>query len=338
MGKDIKSILVVGPSWVGDMIMAQSLFKALKSEYPHAEIDVLAPGWTSPLLDRMPQVREAIHMPVGHGQIQLKARYRIGYSMREKRYDWAIVLPNSYKSALIPFWAKIPKRTGYVGELRYGILNDARKLDKDLLTMTVQRFVALSSQETAKEIPDVIAPSIDVERDDGINALSMLGILAPKKPVIVICPGAEYGDAKRWPIEHYGAVAKQKIADGCDVWIMGSHKEAELAQAINDICDGKAYEMAGKTELGQAIDIMSLADLVITNDSGLMHVAAALGCKLIAIYGSSNPSFTPPLTKKAKIMELDMTCRPCMQRECPDQHLKCLRDITPEMVLSEIVL
>ncbi len=338
MGKDIKSILVVGPSWVGDMIMAQSLFKALKSEYPNAEIDVLAPSWTSPLLERMPQVREAIQMPVGHGQIQLKARYRIGYSMREKRYDWAIVLPNSYKSALIPFWAKIPKRTGYVGELRYGILNDARKLDKNLLTMTVQRFVALSSQEIAKEIPDVIAPSIDVERDDGINALSMLGILAPNKPVIVMCPGAEYGNAKRWPVEYYGAVAKQKIADGCDVWIMGSHKEAELAQGINDICDGKAYDMAGKTELGQAIDIMSLADLVITNDSGLMHLAAALGCKLIAIYGSSNPSFTPPLSKKAKIMELDMSCRPCMQRECPEQHLKCLRDLTPEMVLQEIVL
>ncbi len=338
MGKNIKSILVVGPSWVGDMIMAQSLFKALKSEYPHAEIDVLAPGWTSPLLERMPQVREAIHMPVGHGQVQLKARYRIGYSMREKRYDWSIVLPNSYKSALIPFWAKIPKRTGYVGELRYGVLNDARKLDKNLLTMTVQRFVALSSQEATKEIPDVMAPSIDVERDDGINALSMLGILAPKKPVIVMCPGAEYGNAKRWPVEHFGALAKQKIKDGCDVWIMGSHKESVLAQGINDICDGKAQDMTGKTELGQAIDIMSLADLVITNDSGLMHVAAALGCKLIAIYGSSNPSFTPPLTKKAKIMELDMACRPCMQRECPEGHLKCLTDITPEMVLKQIAI
>lgn len=331
--------MVVGPSWVGDMIMAQSLFKALKLEYPQADIDVLAPGWTSPLLERMPQVREAIHMPIGHGKLQLKARYRIGYALREKRYDWAIVLPNSYKSALIPYWARIPKRTGYVGELRYGILNDAHKLDKDLLTMTVQRFVALSNQKTVKEVPaDVMAPSIDVERKNGIDALSMLGILAPKKPVIVMCPGAEYGDAKRWPVEYYGAVAKQKIEDGCDVWIMGSHKEAELARGINDICDGRAYDMAGKTELGQAIDIMSLADLVITNDSGLMHVAAALGRRLIAIYGSSNPSFTPPLSKKAKIMELDMSCRPCMQRECPEKHLKCLRDLTPEMVLNEIVL
>ena len=338
MGKDIKSILVVGPSWVGDMIMAQSLFKTLKQQHPHAEIDVLAPGWTNPILERMPEVRDAIYMPVGHGDIQLKTRYKIGYTLRQKNYDWAIVLPNSLKAALIPYWARIPKRTGYVGEFRYGLLNDIRKLDKELLTMTVQRFVALAHPKGITEVPDVRAPSIEVERKDGVNALSLLGMLEPKKPVIVMCPGAEYGSAKRWPTEHFGAVAKQKIEDGCDVWIMGSHKEAELAQQINEVCGGKAIDMCGKTELGQAFDIMSLADLVITNDSGLMHVAAALGRRLIAIYGSSNPSFTPPLSDKAKIIELDMSCRPCMKRECPEQHLKCLYDITPEMVLEEIML
>ena len=338
MGKEIRSILVVGPSWVGDMIMAQSLFKTLKEQHPRAEIDVLAPGWTNPILERMREVRDAIYMPVGHGQVQLKTRYKIGYDLRKKGYDWAIVLPNSLKAALIPYWARIPKRTGYIGEFRYGFLNDIRKLEKELLTMTVQRFVALAFPKGIAEVPDVRAPSIDVERKDGVNALSMLGILEPKKPVIVLCPGAEYGSAKRWPTEHFGAVAKQKIEDGYDVWIMGSHKEADLACEINLVCDGKAIDMCGKTELGQAFDIMSLADLVITNDSGLMHVAAALGCRLIAIYGSSTPSFTPPLSNKAKIMELNLRCRPCMKRECPEQHLKCLYDITPEMVLKEIML
>lgn len=317
------------------MVMAQSLFMRLKAMSPSAAIDVLAPAWSEPLLERMPQVRRSIVMPLGHGEFKLRRRLAIGHSLRGQ-YDHAIVLPNSWKSALVPAWARIPRRSGYRGELRYGLLNDVRVLDSNLMPMTVQRYVALANPDNAVVLPEVEVPQLLVHPEGAEAALERLELPQPDAPLLVLCPGAEYGSAKRWPAEHYAAVAKDWLKRGGMVWLFGSGKDKGATAEIMAHTGGACTDLAGRTTLGEAIDLMSLAEAVVSNDSGLMHVAAALGLNLVAVYGSSDPGFTPPLSERAKVLSLNVACSPCFKRECPYGHLDCLRLLAPNMVLEEL--
>jgi heptosyltransferase-2 len=350
--KEYPKILVVGPSWVGDMVMAQSLFIALKNTHPDCQIDVLAPAWTLSLLERMPEVTKAIVMPLPRGRFGLLERIKLGMSLRSEGYRRAILLPNSWKSAIPTFFANIPVRTGYVGECRWGLLTDARKLDKKILTMTVQRFVALSLPVDASLPPVCSPPAITISPDRQqavIDKFKLHQILAEPAPgslkaytpslaikILALCPGAEYGAAKRWPAEYYAEVARQKIDQGWQVWLFGSDKDKTDAEQINNGASGHCIDFTGRTTLAEAVDLLSLADTVVTNDSGLMHVAAALNKNLIAIYGSSDPGFTPPLNDKARVISLNLECAPCFKRDCPLGHSNCLTGITPDKVLDVI--
>jgi heptosyltransferase-2 len=329
-------ILVVGPSWVGDMVMAQSLFITLKNTHPDCQIDVLAPSWTLSLLQRMPEVNEAIIMPVPRGRFALMERIELGKSLRAAGYDQAILLPNSWKSAIPTFFGNIPLRTGYIGECRWGLLNDARKLDKKQLTMTVQRFVALGLPADAPMPPQCPQPALAISQDRQQAVIDKFQLAPKSGAILALCPGAEYGPAKRWPPEHYAEVARQKIADGWQVWLFGSEKDQNDAAQINQAVAGVCTDFTGRTSLDEAVDLMSLADAVVSNDSGLMHVAAALDKKVIAVYGSSDPGFTPPLNGKARIVTLNLDCSPCFKRECPLGHGQCLTGISPEQVLEAI--
>ncbi len=326
-------ILIVGPSWVGDMVMAQSLFILLKQQHPEAEIEVLAPPWTNPLLARMPEVAASLSLPFGHGELRIKERFQLGKSLRGE-YDRAIVLPNSLKSALIPAFAKIPIRTGWRGEMRFGLLNDIRLLDKNKYPLMVQRFDALAF-ENGKDLPTELPNPALVAEPISEETLQNLG-LHQDRPVVAFCPGAEFGPAKRWPEEHYAEVAKAQINAGRQVWLFGSAKDEPVAETIRAELDENqqihCHSLAGKTELATAIDLLATVAAVVTNDSGLMHVAAALGKPLVAIYGSTSPGFTPPLSKAVSIQSIEVECGPCFQRECPHSHLKCLRELPAERV------
>ena len=352
------------------MVMAQSLFLTLKQTAPDCLIDVLAPAWSFPLLDRMPEVTNAIAMPLTHGEFGLSARFKLGRQLRLEKYDQAIVLPNSWKSALIPFFAGIPRRTGFFGECRWGLLNDARKLDKTLLTMTVQRFVALALPKDARLPPAYPMPALIVEQARQQAVIQKFGLtrsvtapapgrsaaftpslaiaapatgrLTAYTPALALCPGAEYGTAKRWPAGYYADVARQKLNQGWQVWLFGSDKDQAVAGQINQMAGGLCTDFTGRTTLAEAVDLLSLTDTVVTNDSGLMHVAAALNKTIIALYGSSSPGFTPPLSAKAHILSLNLICSPCFKRECPlyppehEAHTHCLTGIRPERVLELI--
>jgi heptosyltransferase-2 len=332
----LKAILIVGPSWVGDMVMAQSLFQVLKERHPGAAIDVLAPGWSLPLLERMPEVRQGLEMPLGHGRLELKRRWRLGRSLRG-RYDQAILLPNSWKSAIVPWAAGISRRTGWKGEMRYGLLNDIRHLDKSLLSMTVQRFVALAEDGPVSAVPAIPAPALRVKEEDVSHALQDLDLDKPAEGrLLALCPGAEYGEAKRWPEQAYGALAREHLAHGGQVWLFGSDKDRPVCDNIAQLAGDACINLAGRTSLAQAVDLLSLADAVVSNDSGLMHVAAALERPLVAIYGSSDPGFTPPLNRRHEIVSLGLDCSPCFKRECPLGHLRCLRDIRVETVQNAL--
>ena len=330
----MKNILVVGPAWVGDMVMAQTLFTLLKEKH-ECNIDVIAPNWSKPLLERMPEVRKGFSLPIGHGELKLGERFKVGKSLRTENYDQAILCPNSIKSALIPFWAKIPTRTGWMGEYRYGLLNDIRKLDKELYPLMIQRFMALAlpKNEVLKEY-EHIRPNLVVDTKNVDHATQKFNLDPKAKPVLALCPGAEFGPAKRWPDEHYAKVANEKIQQGWQVWLFGSPKDKEVSSLINKATQQKCHDLTGETNLAEAIDLLSLADTVISNDSGLMHISAALNRKLVVVYGSSSPKFTPPLNDQKKVLQLGLECSPCFQRQCKFGHLNCLKQLEPNLVLE----
>ncbi len=329
------AILVVGPSWVGDMVMEQSLFKRLRRERTGCVIDVLAPGWSLPLLARMPEVRRGIEMPFGHGRFAARGRWQLGRSLRQAGYRQSIVLPNSWKSALVPYAAGIPRRTGWLGEMRVGLFNDARKLDKARLPMTVQRFVALAGDNN-QELPPVDPPHLQIDPARVREAAAKLdAVKRDKRRVLALCPGAEYGPAKQWPTVHFGQLAREFARDGWDIWLFGSERDRAIAEGVATTCR-VVTNLAGRTTLEQAVDLMSLADAVVSNDSGLMHVAAALDRPLVALYGSSDPGFTPPLNQHHRIASLGLDCSPCFKRECPLGTTACLVDLPVSRVADAL--
>ena len=330
----MSAVLIIAPSWVGDMVMAQSLFKVLKAQDAERAIDVLAPGWTRALLQRMPEVREAIDMPLGHGEVKLLTRHRLGVALRARHYQQAIVLPNSLKSALVPFWARIPLRSGYVGEMRQWLLNDCRRLDKQRLVMTVQRFIALALPDGAALPEPLPSPVLLTDKQNTHAALLQLDLDPAAEPVLALCPGAEFGSAKKWPEAYYAALALEWLSQGWQVWLFGSANDEPVCDSINAQAHGRCENLAGRTRLEDAIDLLAIASFVVSNDSGLMHIGAALQRPMVAIYGSSDPCFTPPLSETAQVERLGLDCSPCFQRECPLGHLNCLNELMPTRIIA----
>ena len=375
-----KKALIVAPAWVGDMVMAHTLVSLLKQRHPPAGIHLLAPTATAPLGERMPGVDAVHELAVGHGELGFARRRRLAGKLRALEFETAYVLPNSFKSALIPWWAGIRRRTGWHGEARYGVLNDRRRLDAGRYPRMIDRFMALALPEGAPLPARWPRPELRVDENNRRSAIERLGLdpacspaserplgecldldddpdrngdvdenveplrseslhredqpnLTLDRPVLALCPGAEYGAAKRWPAARFAAVANDRLRLGHAVWLLGSAGDTKVAGEIAAAAPG-AVDLTGRTSLPDAVDLLSLADAVVTNDSGLMHIACALDRRVIAVFGSTSSGFTPPLSPLATVIEDDLECRPCFQRECPLMHLNCLRGIAPERVIA----
>ncbi|MGA9395797.1 MAG: lipopolysaccharide heptosyltransferase II [Azonexus sp.] len=325
--------LIVAPSWIGDTIMAQPLFARLHARHPGLQLDALAPRWVAPVLQRMDEIAEVVDSPFGHGQLSIKSRWRLARQLAARGYDAVYVLPNSLKSAIVPFMAGIPRRIGFTGESRYGLINVRHTLDKQLLPLMVERFAQLAQTPGAPLAKPISHPKIRSTATDQRKTLAELGLAKPER-IGAFCPGAEYGPAKRWPAAHFATLAKKLAADGYAIWLFGSPKDHAVAEEIAQRAPGLCRNLCGTTSLAQAVDLLALADLVVCNDSGLMHVAAALDRPLVTLYGSSSPGFTPPLSDKADILSLNLDCSPCFKRECPLGHLDCLNKLSPEQVFA----
>ncbi|WP_027965688.1 lipopolysaccharide heptosyltransferase II [Halomonas halocynthiae] len=328
-------ILVVGPSWVGDMVMAQSLFMTLKASNPSAYLCVVAPAWSLPIIERMDEVDEAVALEVGHGEFGFATRWRLASQLRG-RFERAIVLPRSWKSALVPFLARIPKRTGFIGEQRLVLLNERRQLDKAVLDQTVKRFVSLGISQEAAQRGDFALPAPRLRCDPDNQARLLSELALANRPAIAFMPGAEYGPAKQWPLAHFHRLAEALVERGFEVWVMGGPKDKSDGDAIAEGL-GHVYNLCGRTQLADAVDLLAACQQAVTNDSGLMHVAAAAGTRIQAIYGSSSPTYTPPMTSNAVIHYLALDCSPCFKRVCPLGHTNCLNHLSPERLLHAIL-
>ena len=334
----INRMLIVGPSWVGDMVMAQSLLKLLRQIHDDMEITVLAPSWSQALLARMPEVDHAIELPFGHGELKLLRRREFARKLKGQ-FDSAIILPNSFKSALIPFFAGVGQRTGWQGEFRNMLLTDCRKLDPGKYPLMVQRFLALGLVPGAGLITDIPRPDLHSDSIHARKTARELNLDCDNK-ILAICPGAEFGEAKQWPASHYARLCEIASANEWKIWIIGSANDREVATEIFDQIDlntrSSCINVTGNTSLSQVVDLLYLAGAVVSNDSGLMHIAAAVGCPVVALYGSTSPDFTPPMADRVKSLTTDIACRPCFKRICPLGHKRCLTEISAERVYKEL--
>ncbi len=330
-----QKILIIAPAWLGDMVMAHSLIQVIQQHNPEASLAILAPSSTLQITELMPEISIRFLIPDQHGQFNLKARFKLARQLRAQKFTAAYVLPNTWKSALIPFLAGIPKRIGALGEQRYFLLNDLRKGVKKLPLM-VQRYVTLAHAPNAfTEAMPFPYPHLTVPETlrDRIKQKFNLNL---EKPVLTLSPGAAFGPAKRWPVHYFAEVARAKSDAGFQVWIIGGPAEVTLGAEIATL-EPRVHNFTMKTSLLEMAALLSFSNQVLTNDSGPMHIAASLNVPVFAIFGSSSPGFTPPLGDKVMIIEkLGLDCRPCFERVCPFGHYACLKEITPEQVLMRM--
>ena len=338
-------ILIIAPNWIGDAVMTQPLLANLKEQYPETNIDVLASTWVAPIYRSCSEIHEVIEAKFEHKQLQWGLRKQLAKDLAAKKYQACFVLPNSFKSALIPWLANIPLRVGYRGELRFGLINVAldnpSKVNRPPM---VEHYLALSqllneehsSLRTSNHIPKLI---VSPTAKQSVQA-KLQNAKIDQGHIYILCPGAEYGPSKRWPISHFAQLAQRFIASNPNnqIILLGSKGDHGLAQEIYSQAkqDGHIHNWCGDTSLDEAIALIGMSNAVISNDSGLMHIAAALETPQVAIFGSSNPAHTPPLSEKAKVIWLNLPCSPCHKRECPLGHLKCLNDILPEQVFATL--
>jgi heptosyltransferase II len=349
----MRKILIITPNWIGDCLMAQPLFRRLKEKLGQVALHAFAPPWVAPVLKRMPELDEVISTPFVHGPLQLKQRWRLGRSLRGLGYAQAIVLPNTWKSALLPFFADIALRAGYVGESRYGLLNLTYQLDKRNPPAMAARYAALADApgkpvsaawgsaaanephpaNAARLLTD-LRPSLRANQGEIAATLSQFS-LENAHSMGIFAPGAEYGPAKRWPVSHFAELATRARERGTQVLLLGSAKDRAIGEAIVQQSAGAARNLCGETTLDQAMDLIAAAHWAVCNDSGLMHIAAAFDKPQVALFGSSSATHTPPLSSFARIAEIpvaQLPCRPCFARVCPLGHFKCMNDLLPARV------
>ena len=338
-------ILIIAPNWIGDAVMSQPFLAALQLNYPKAQIDVLATPWVAPIYRACAQIHEVIEAPLEHKKLQWSLRKKIAQSLKKQSYQACFVLPNSFKSALIPWLSNIPFRLGYRGETRFGLINFAlpnpSKMQRPPMVERYLDLIDLLDHENPQDSEYPQAPQLKLSSKiihatrDKLEHANI-----NQNSLYVFCPGAEYGVTKRWPAESFAELAKKVLAQNAQAQIilLGSQNDHHLGQMIAGQDTGRIHNWCGKTSLEEAMTIISLCNSVVSNDSGLMHVAAALQKPQIAIFGSSDPQHTPPLSDKAKIIWLNLPCSPCHHRECPLGHLKCLTEISPEQVFNSLTV
>ncbi len=325
--------LVISPNWIGDAVMAQPLLRRLRELHPDRPIDVLAPTWVAPVWRAMREVDTVLESPFKHGSLQWKERKAYAKILKERGYADSYVLPNTLKFALIPWLAGIRRRVGYKGEMRYGLVNVMHHDEKDAPRPMAQFYAALADQPVRNlpRLDKLPEPEMIADAKDADAAIARLNL--PAGTYVAFAPGAEFGPAKRWPASYFAELARTIRANRPDaqILLLGSPKDRAVCDEITAIVP-QAHNLAGSTSLSEAIALISRAAAVVTNDSGLMHIGAALKRPVVAIYGPTDPRHTPPLSELAKILWLHIECSPCQQRECPLGHQNCMKLITPDAV------
>ena len=324
-----QKLLIIPQNWLGDIVMSQTLLKKIKSDNPKTSIDILVNSSLKNLVERMPEINKVIILDCNHRELGLFKRLRLAKEIKKSSYDRSIVLSRSLKSSLIPYFAKIPIRTGELGELRYLLINDLKEFSKESRRKTASRYISMYSDNN-EELSENYYPSLD-SNSENIKNLSEKYDLKKDKKVIIFAPGAAFGPSKMWPVNKFRELGK-KLNNDFKILILRSNNEKSIG--IDIFTNKNMVNLCGKTSIADAVDLMHISKFCVSNDSGLMHLAAATNTKSISIYGSTSPDFTPPLTKNKDIHYKGMSCSPCFEKKCKYGHYNCLVDIHSDDVFK----
>ncbi|MGB7079055.1 MAG: lipopolysaccharide heptosyltransferase II [Xanthobacteraceae bacterium] len=330
VGRD-RPILVVPYMWIGDFVRCHSVVKLLNARFPGRPVDMLATTLCAPLADYMPGLRQAVAADLPRSRLALTAQFALADRLKREAYGCALIMPRTWKSVLAPFFAGIPERTGFAGEARFLLLNDVRFGERALPRM-VDRCGALALPRGVEPPPHWPLPELKVPRQEIEAWRRTFGLDAVNRPIVALAPGA-VGPAKRWPAESYAALANRLLAEGFAVWVVGGPGEKALAAQI--VGTGAARDLTGH-DLRNAILALAAATAAVSNDSGLLHVAAALGTPAIGIFGPTSPWHWAPLNPLAETVQTveNLPCQPCHKPVCRLLHHRCMRDIAPDQVLA----
>ena len=334
--------LLVAPQWIGDAVMAQPLVGLLAARGERV-VALGLPG-VAPVLRAMPGIEGVVETPFAHGRLDLRARHALARELRREHFARAYVLGNNLKARLVPWLARIPLRVGWRGEAAGALLTHALQEPERARRADLREHYAALAQPLAPRVlgaavrantpREVAQPVLRVDAQDVRGVAREFGL---QPGFVALCPGAEYGPAKQWPAAHFAELARMAHAGGRRVAVIGSPREREAAQAIREAApEAEVEDLCGRTRMDQAIALLAAAAGVVSNDSGLMHVAAALGRPTVGLYGSTDPRHTPPAAHRSATLWLHLPCSPCFQRTCPLGHLNCLRALDPQWAWSAL--
>lgn len=320
-------ILIIGPNWVGDMVMTEPVIALLNAgEFP-SRVDILAPPSLGDIVARMPEAGQFIPLPFNPHRLNAGGRIALAQQLA-RQYDRAIIIPISFISALVPWLAGVPERIGYIRELRYGLINRAvREITPGSRRRTFSSYHHIAGVKPGRK------PVLLPDQENGPVLLRRFDLT--ERRFIALFPGAEGGEAKKWPISHFAMLARHALSTGYAVAIFGGANDRATTAAVAAAAPG-AVDLGGQTRLGEAIDIISAAAGAIGNDTGLMHVAAAVGTPIVGLYGPTAIDENPPLTEAAEALTLGLSCSPCRHRTCPLHHHKCLVDLPPALAITAL--
>jgi heptosyltransferase-2 len=324
----IEKLLIIPQNWLGDIVMSQTLLKRVKSENPNTVIDILVNSTFKSLVERMPEISKAVILDCGHKELGLLKRLNLARRIKGN-YDQSIVLSRSIKSALIPFFAKIPIRTGELGESRYILINDLKKFTKEDRRKTAFRYVSMFSKKQ-EVLNEKYYPSLKSDLEN-IKILSKKYKLNLDKKIIIFAPGAAFGPSKMWPVEKFKELG-EKLNKDFFILILGSNNEKNIGDKI--VTNKNMINLCGETSITDAVDLMHISEFCVSNDSGLMHLASATNTKSISIYGATSPELTPPLTSNKEIHYRGISCSPCFEKKCKYGHYNCLVEIQADDVFK----
>ena len=324
----IEKLLIIPQNWLGDIVMSQTLLKRIKSENPNTVIDILVNSTFKSLVERMPEISKAVILDCGHKELGLLKRLNLARRIKGN-YDQSIVLSRSIKSALIPFFAKIPIRTGELGESRYILINDLKKFTKEDRRKTAFRYVSMFSKKE-EVLDEKYYPSLQSDPEN-IEILSDKYKLNLDKKIIIFAPGAAFGPSKMWPVEKFKELG-EKLNKDFFILILGSNNEKNIGDKI--VTNKNMINLCGETSITDAVDLMHISEFCVSNDSGLMHLASATNTKSISIYGATSPELTPPLTSNKEIHYRGISCSPCFEKKCKYGHYNCLVEIQADDVFK----
>lgn len=330
---DRRPILVVPYMWIGDFVRCHSVAKMLKARYPARPVDVLSTSLCAPIADYMPEVRQAVVVDLPRKRLAFDQHRALARRLEGAGYGTALIMPRTWKAALAPFLAGIPERVGWFGEWRFGLLTDLRFGERKLPRM-IDQCAALTLPKTEPLPSDWPLPELKVPPAEISGWRERLGLADTGGPIVALAPGA-VGPSKRWPAAAYGELARRLTQQGVSVWVLGGPAEQPLATQIVADAGPKARDLSG-TDLRNAILALRAADVAISNDSGLLHVAAALGTPSIGIFGPTSAWHWAPLNPLAAVMQrpTQLDCQPCHKPTCRMRHHLCMRDISAEQVLA----